>query len=84
MKRQGPITMTRRSTTSTRRPTVPRNFTIALAAILTLNIFACMTHSPRAYSEGRLWVANAAHVLNATDTAHLHYIRSSGSLLFEE
>lgn len=28
--------------------------------------------------------AHAAHILNATDTAHLHYVRSSGSLLFEE
>jgi hypothetical protein len=28
--------------------------------------------------------AHAAHTLNATDTAHLHYIRSSGSLLIEE
>jgi hypothetical protein len=28
--------------------------------------------------------AHAAHVLNATDTAHLHYISSSGSLLFDE
>jgi hypothetical protein len=28
--------------------------------------------------------AHAAHTLNGTDTAHLHYIRSSGSLLYEE
>ncbi len=28
--------------------------------------------------------ALAARVLNATDTAHLHYISASGSLLFEE
>lgn len=28
--------------------------------------------------------AHAAHVLKATDTAHLHYISSSGSLLFDE
>jgi hypothetical protein len=28
--------------------------------------------------------ADAARVLSATDTAHLHYLSSSGSLLFEE
>ncbi len=28
--------------------------------------------------------ARAAHTLQATDTAHLHYIHSSGSLLIEE
>jgi hypothetical protein len=28
--------------------------------------------------------ARGAHVLNATDTAHLHYISSSGALLFDE
>jgi hypothetical protein len=28
--------------------------------------------------------ARAAHTLNATDTAHLHYVSSSGSLLYEE
>jgi hypothetical protein len=28
--------------------------------------------------------AHTAHVLNATDTAHLHYVSSSGSLLFDE
>jgi hypothetical protein len=28
--------------------------------------------------------AHAADVLNATDTAHLHYVSSSGSLLFDE
>jgi hypothetical protein len=28
--------------------------------------------------------AHAAHVLNATDTAHLRYVSSSGSLLFDE
>jgi hypothetical protein len=29
-------------------------------------------------------VADTARTVNATDTAHLHYLRSSGSLLFEE
>jgi hypothetical protein len=28
--------------------------------------------------------ARAAHTLNATDTAHLHYVSSSGSSLYEE
>jgi hypothetical protein len=28
--------------------------------------------------------AHAARVLNATDTAHLHYVSASGSLLFDE
>jgi hypothetical protein len=28
--------------------------------------------------------ARAARVLNATDTAHLHYVSASGSLLFDE
>ncbi len=29
-------------------------------------------------------IAHAAHVLKATDTAHLHYVSASGSLLFDE
>ncbi len=29
-------------------------------------------------------IAHAAHSLSATDTAHLHYVSASGSLLFDE
>jgi len=31
-----------------------------------------------------LGMAHAAHALRATDTAHLHYVSASGSLLYEE
>ncbi len=41
-----------------------------------------------AIANGRIGVspipARAAHTLQATDTAHLHYVHSSGSLLLEE
>ncbi len=35
-------------------------------------------------SAAHRWLAHAARTLNATDTAHLHYLRASGSLLYEE
>jgi hypothetical protein len=31
-----------------------------------------------------LFAAHAAHALKASDTAHLHYLSASGSLLYEE
>jgi hypothetical protein len=37
-----------------------------------------------AHGATRPRLARAAHSLSATDTAHLHYISASGSLLFEE
>lgn len=75
--------MTKQPTASTRRLTAKRSFaaiSIALVAILSLDALAAMT---RAYGEEHSWVARA-RVLNTTDTAHLRYLRSSGSLLFEE
>jgi hypothetical protein len=37
-----------------------------------------------AYTGEARSVARAAHTLNATDTAHLHYVSASGSLLLDE
>jgi hypothetical protein len=37
-----------------------------------------------AYAGGALAGARAARALNATDTAHLHYVSASGSLLLDE
>lgn len=42
---------------------------------------ATRTPATAAYATGR---AHIAHALNVTDTAHLRYIRNSGSLLIEE
>jgi hypothetical protein len=60
--------------------------TAALCGALVAGCLATATQSVAASAHtgepaGR---AHAAHVLNATDTAHLHYISSSGSLLLDE
>lgn len=60
--------------------TAPR---IALLALLALATFPAL-NSPAAGSSTGRPAAHAARTLDTTDTAHLHYIRSSGSELFEE
>jgi hypothetical protein len=56
-----------------------------LAAILAAGALAVTTRSARAQNgERHPTAAHASRTLNATDTAHLHYVRSSGSLLYEE
>jgi hypothetical protein len=47
-------------------------------------IVAVQIGPARAYASGALAGARAARVLNATDTAHLHYVSASGSRLFDE
>jgi hypothetical protein len=54
----------------------------ALAAAGCLAIAATAAHASTANPPPTR--AHAAHVLNASDTIHLHYISASGSLLFEE
>jgi hypothetical protein len=67
-------------------PHVRRTVTAALCGALAAGCLAAATQSVAASAHagrpaGR---AHAAHVLTATDTAHLHYVSSSGSLLFDE
>jgi len=47
-------------------------------------IVAAQIGSAPAYAGGAVAGARAARVLNATDTAHLHYVSASGSLLLDE
>jgi hypothetical protein len=67
-------------------PHVRRSATAALCGALVAGCLATATQSVNAsvYVAQPAGRAHAAHVLNATDTAHLHYISSSGSLLFDE
>lgn len=68
-------------------PAAARLLTAANAALLTSIAFIVL-----APSASRVWTASAqatptayaAHTLRATDTAHLHYLSSSGSQLVEE
>lgn len=67
-------------------PHLRRTATSALCGALAAGCLATATQSvaasgPSGHPAAR---AHAAHVLKATDTAHLHYISSSGSLLFDE
>ncbi len=55
-----------------------------LVAILAPAILLGATPPGAARGAERTPSARMARTLSATDTAHLHYIRSSGSLLFEE
>jgi hypothetical protein len=57
-----------------------RLFGVALLALLVPAALAAGAGASRA---GRAR-AQAARTLNAVDTAHLHFVRSSGSLVFEE
>ncbi len=43
-----------------------------------------LTPAAPGFARGRAPSARVAGTLNATDTAHLHYLRSSGSHLYEE
>jgi hypothetical protein len=63
-----------------------RRATAALCGTLAAGCLATATQSvdASAYAAEPAGRAHAAHVLNATDTAHLHYISSSGSLLLDE
>lgn len=55
-----------------------------LLAILIFGALAEPASSAPLHPATHRWPARAVHTLNATDTAHLHYIRASGSLLYEE
>jgi hypothetical protein len=65
---------------------VRRRATAALCGVFAAGCPAIATQSvyATAYATQHAGRAHAAHVLKATDTAHLHYISSSGSLLFDE
>lgn len=67
-------------------PHVPRTATAALCGVLAAGCLATASPSVHASTSTsqRARRAHAARVLNATDTAHLHYVSSSGSLLFDE
>lgn len=64
-----------------------RDTTTALCAALVASsclAIAAQTVHATAYASEPAARAHAAHVLKATDTAHLHYVSASGSLLLEE
>ena len=63
-----------------------RRATAALCGAFAVGCLATATRSvyATAYAAQSPGRAHAAHVLNATDTAHLRYISSSGSQLFDE
>jgi hypothetical protein len=64
---------------------IGRGTTLALcAAFAATSCLVVAVQSARARACARLPRAHAAHVLKASDTAHLHYISASGSLLFDE
>jgi hypothetical protein len=67
-------------------PHVRRASTTAVCSAVATGCLAIATQfvPAAAYAAQPAGRAHAAHVLNATDTAHLHYISSSGSLLFDE
>lgn len=67
--------------TATMRSTALNAISVALLAAGAL---ALAVRSADAQSTNPSLTALAARALNAKDTAHLHYINSSGSLLFEE
>jgi hypothetical protein len=74
-------------TVPARRLTVVRALAGVAAAILTILAPSAVAHvsgTARAREAGHEVAARAARTLNATDTAYLHYLHSSGSLLFEE
>ncbi len=65
---------------------VRRGAAAALCGAFAAGCIATATQSvdASAHAAGPAGRARAAHVLSATDTVHLHYISSSGSLLFDE
>jgi hypothetical protein len=62
----------------------PRTTKRLLLATLIFGALAGPASSAPLHPTTHRWPARAAHTLNATDTAHLHYTRASGSLLYEE
>jgi hypothetical protein len=56
----------------------------ALACAAVLAAVALLALPGGAHGAERTPTASVARTLSATDTAHLHYLRSSGSLLLEE
>jgi hypothetical protein len=83
----GVIAMSKPRGTSARRPL--RTPTLTAASVVATLVALCPialagAASPAgAHGAGGGRPAHAARTLNATDTAHLHYVRSSGSELFE-
>jgi hypothetical protein len=65
-------------------PHVRRKATAAVCGALAAGCLAAATQYAPAYAGQPTRRAHAARVLNATDTAHLRYISSSGSLLLDE
>jgi hypothetical protein len=63
-------------------PHLRRAATTALCGAFAAGCLAAATQPASAAAHTKR--AHAAHVLNATDTAHLRYVSSSGSLLFDE
>jgi len=63
-----------------RRATAALRGACAAGCLATAMQSVCAT----AYAAEPARRAHAAHVLKATDTAHLHYVSSSGSLLLDE
>ena len=61
-----------------------RRATAVMCGALATGCIAAATQDAPAYASGSTPRAYAAHLLNATDTAHLRYVSSSGSLLFDE
>jgi hypothetical protein len=57
---------------------------LTLIALLFAGALGAIMLIAAAYGATRLARVHAARVLDATDTAHLRYIRSSGALLLEE
>jgi hypothetical protein len=61
-----------------------RGSSAMLVAIIAASAVAGIALPASARPIGRSATAHAAHTLNATDNAHLHMVRASGSLLYEE
>lgn len=58
--------------------------TVCIALAAGCLIVAAQIGPAPAYADGAVAGARAARILNATDTAHLHYVSASGSLLLDE
>ena len=65
-------------------PHLRRTTTAAICSALAAGLLAAATQHATAYAGQSRPRADAAHILNATDTAHLRYVSSSGSLLLDE
>jgi hypothetical protein len=72
----------RQANSNRRQPARTPRLTATSATLLAFAALAAMILSPGAY--GLAARAHAARTLNATDTAHLRYIRHTGTKLFEE